>query len=447
MVVDTGGQIVGMVPRSQGYDITPSASRLSHSLRDIGYDFSTALADLVDNSIAAGARTVDLFVSFAGKDSSVVIADDGVGMTETTLNEALRFGTRRQYAEGELGRYGLGLKTASLSQCRRLTVVTRHTPVRRTIRARQLDLDYIERFDRWEVREPFDFDPVLDGAWDHLEETRGTVVIWQGLDRVLPADNPSGGWARRRLETLSRVAADYLSMVFHRYLEGLNGEPPVTIAMNGTKLEPWNPSAPGEQTEHRPSVELELAIPGSVNSATVRFTPWILPPRERFSSQAEWERMSGPQKWNRQQGLYVYRSDRLIQAGGWAGLRAIDEHTKLARAALDFPTTLDAMFRVNVAKMRVALPPELRPLLERPINELCKLAGLAYRGAGSGTERRPEASAGRFQMSERPASTAMADAGVALRAAAMETDDAAALTRIMCKLRERNPQVAGQLGF
>src|SRR5262245_10575445 len=99
-------------------DVTPSARRLTGSLRDIGYDFVAALADLVDNSVTAGATAVDIEIIFDGVDSYVLIADDGDGMTENELNEALRFGTRREYDIGDLGRYGLGLKTASISQCR-----------------------------------------------------------------------------------------------------------------------------------------------------------------------------------------------------------------------------------------------------------------------------------------------------------------------------------------
>ena len=100
--------------------------------------------------------------------------------------------------------------------------------------------------------------------------------------------------------------------------------------------------------------------------------------------------MSGPLKWNRQQGLYIYRANRLVQHGGWSGIRGIDEHTKLARAAIDFDTDLDEAFQINVAKMRVALPPTLRQMLERPIHELCVRADDAYRQAANAGERKPE---------------------------------------------------------
>src|SRR5690349_16193592 len=98
------------------YDVSPSAARLTGSLRDIGYEFTTAVADIVDNSVAAAATRVEILIEHNGADSTVFIADDGAGMSPQILLEALRFGTRRSYGQGELGRYGLGLKTASLSQ-------------------------------------------------------------------------------------------------------------------------------------------------------------------------------------------------------------------------------------------------------------------------------------------------------------------------------------------
>src|SRR6516165_9940588 len=140
------------VARSAG--ITPSAARLTESLRDIGYDFPSAVADVVDNSVMAGASRVDILIEFDGADSWVSVADDGCGMTANGLVEALRYGTRRTYARGDLGRYGLGLKTASLSQCRSVTVVTRSSTAANRVSARMLDLDLIAEWDEWLVVEP-----------------------------------------------------------------------------------------------------------------------------------------------------------------------------------------------------------------------------------------------------------------------------------------------------
>jgi len=428
-------------------DVTPSARRLTDSLRHIGYDFVTAVADLVDNSVAADARSVDVDIQFDGARSRVMITDDGIGMTERQLNEALRFGTRRSYGRGDLGRFGLGLKTASISQCRRLTVVTRHSPVHARLTARCLDLDYVSRADRWEITEPPSSEPI-ERARRWLMDGPGTVIIWESLDRVLPAGHPEGGWARRRLENLARRTAEYLAMVFHRFLEGEAARDRLTVSVNGAKVAPWNPFAPGEDRLQLPPKRFELEVAGHVGQAWLH--PFVLPPRSRFSTPGEFERLSGPLKWNRQQGLYVYRADRLIQSGGWCGLRAADEHTKLARAALDFDTDLDPAFQVNVAKMRVTLPPELRPLLESPIQDLCHQAEAVYRrespvnaGASSVPDTNLDSQSAASRQQPRP----LEGSGLALRAAAMEVGESEALGKIMDKVRERSPHVASALGW
>ncbi|OBI49811.1 ATP-binding protein, partial [Mycobacterium kyorinense] len=357
--------------------VTPSAARLTDSLRDIGYDFSSAIADLVDNSITAEATEVNVVVEFDGKASRVFISDNGKGMNINGLTEAMRFGSRRKYGSGDLGRYGLGLKTASLSQGRRLTVVTRTSAGRRVIQTRQLDLDLIAEFDDWLIIEP-DRTEVIERARNLLEDAPGTVVIWENLDRVVPAKNASGGWARRRFETLQQKAAEHLAMVFHKFLSGEVGTERLVITVNGQKLVPWDPFARSESgTQELVEQVFEIEHGDAAGQVTLR--RFVLPGRDQFSSPSEFERMSGPLKWNRQQGLYTYRAGRLIQWGGWAGVRSIDEHTKLARASVEFDTDLDDAFNINVAKMRVALPSQLRHMIERPINEVCSLADDMYR--------------------------------------------------------------------
>lgn len=418
-------------------DVTPSASRLTRSLRDIGYDFVSALADIVDNAISAQATRVDVLLDFDGAESRVIIADDGTGMSETTLNEALRFGSRRDYAADDLGRFGLGLKTASLSQCRRLTVASRRAPIQRRIVARELDLAEIEDTDRWIVLDATETD-AYDIALPWLDQRPGTVVVWDDLDRVLQADRVSPGWQRRRFSSLARRSADYLGMVFHRFIEGDADGQKLTITVNGEKVRAWNPFAPGEPERiELPESVFEVESDGLLDEVRVR--PFVLPSRNLFSSQEEFDRLSGPRKWNRQQGLYVYRADRLIQSGGWCGLRAADEHTKLARAALDFPPMLDELFQLNVAKMRVTLPSVLRQRLERPVQELCGRAQTMYRRDG-------------VRMSDDRPARAFADgvrldAPAAFYAAALEVGELAALKRVVARLRTRAPELAEALGF
>jgi len=436
------------MPTRTSAAITPSAARLTESLRDIGYDFPAAVADVVDNSIMAGAGRVDVVIEFDGPDSFVSVADDGCGMTANGLVEALRYGSRRAYARGDLGRYGLGLKTASLSQCRSVTVVTRSSMPAGRGSARMLDLDLIAEWDEWLVVDPVR-DRAMDRAREWLGDSAGTVVIWRKLDRVLPEKQPHGGWGRRRLEGMAAKTAEHLGIVFHRYLEGTASQN-LVITVNGEKVQPWNPFAPGEpaRIELAPQ-RFEVSVGTFAGKATLQ--RYVLPSRDQFSSPAEFERLSGPMNWNRQQGLYIFRAGRLVQWGGWNGIRGIDEHTKLARAALDFDTDLDSVFNINVAKMRVTIPPQLRQMLERPINELCGRADDIYRKTsrhaadadhhGDNGIQPPATGIG---AAGRPAADS---AGLALRAAAMHAGEYESFQRVVAVLRQQSPEVAEALGL
>ena len=241
-----------------------------------------------------------------------------------------------------------------------------------------LDLDLIAEWDEWLVVEPLP-EPVLQRSVERLASEPGTVVIWRKLDRVLPEKRPDGGWARRRLDAMAAKTAEHLGVVFHRYLEGAEGRG-LVITVNEHKVKPWNPFAPSETTTTElPLQRFEMSVGDVSGSVTLR--RFVLPARDEFSSLEEFERYSGPLNWNRQQGIYVYRVGRLVQWGGWNGIRGIDEHTKLARAALEFDTDLDSVFNINVAKIRVTLPPQIRQMLDRPINELCAYADDRYRKA------------------------------------------------------------------
>lgn len=424
------------------FDITPSARRLTASLRDIGYDFVAALADVVDNSVAAQASEVEIDIVFDGAHSYVVIADNGLGMSERSLGEALRFGSRREYAVGELGRYGLGLKTASLSQCRRVSVASRQSQTYKRITVRTLDIDHIETTDRWEIIDA-PAGSEITNAKDRLASGPGTLVVWENLDRVLPEKDPEGGWARRRLDGLARKSGDYLGMVFHRFIEqSAARQDPLVITVNGEKVQPWNPFAPLEENQiELPSLSHEVLV-GRLHGR-VHLHRYVLPSRAGFSSMSEFERLSGPKKWNRQQGLYIYRADRLVQHGGWSGIRALDEHTKLARAALDFQTDLDTLFQINVAKMRVAMPPEVRTLFEKPIQDLCHHADAVYR-RDADSRKSPK---GPSESAESVGSANTSTIGAALLAASLESGEHQALTRIMDQLRSSAPDVASSLGW
>lgn len=367
---------------SSALTVIPSARRLMESLRDIGYELSTAVADLVDNSVDADATRVDITVGFEGADSWIRIADDGTGMAASRLNEAMRYGSAdRDYHATDLGKFGLGLKTASLSQCTRLTVATRTSAERRHIEIRRWDLEHVREEDRWELLRPSPRE-VRAELLEPLQERVGTVVMWERLDRVLSYKLPSGAAAENGLVALCREIEQHLGMVFHRFLARRASRPlPLSIELNGNPIDPWDPYATGEPASQRLERQT-ITLRHEGRSMPIKIQPYILPNQMQFSSQTAWERAAGPKKWNRQQGFYIYRGDRMIQSGGWNRLRTMDEHTKLARIAVDIPPAADAAFEVNVSKMRLLIPGAIRPDLRALASAVAGRAQSAYRQRG-----------------------------------------------------------------
>ncbi len=358
-------------------EVIPSASRLIKSLRDVGYDFSTAVADLVDNSIEACATLVTIDIEFDGDDSWVRIADNGTGMDLGQLQEAMRYGSERDYdTEKDLGKFGLGLKTASMSQCQRMIVSSKGN-VRQAIQAYSWDLDHINETNKWEIIkiEKTELKDMLD---HHLEKTTGTVIVWQKLDRILGDKHPYGENAKKRLVTLCRELESHLAMVFHRFLSGEVPGKKLQININGNPINAWDPFARKEKkTRTLDAASIRFEHEGK--AGTVILESYILPHQDDFSSLDAFKYSSGPKKWNRQQGFYIYRANRLIQSGGWSGLKTIDEHLKLARIAINFSPHLDEAFKINVAKMRVQIPSQIIDQVETAVKPVSKLAMEIYR--------------------------------------------------------------------
>jgi Histidine kinase-, DNA gyrase B-, and HSP90-like ATPase len=368
---------------SIGVESIPGARRLIKSLRDMGYEFEAAVADLVDNSITARASTVRINAQWAGSDSFVSIADNGIGMSAHELREALRFGSERDYDDDDLGKFGLGLKTASLSQCKRLVVASRQSETRAEINAYCWDLTHIEATNRWEIL-PIRSADLPDIARIHLKETTGTVVIWQQLDRILGYSNPEGEPARKRLIEMCGKLEEHVAMVFHRFLENKVRGKRLAIYINENKVTPWDPFVANEP-RRKVLDPISLRVDGHGGRSDVVFEPYVLPAQSMFSTPEAHKRASGPNQWNRQQGFYIYRSDRLIQSGGWSNIRTLDEHLKLARIAVYFSPKLDEEFKINVPKMKVAFPAEIRADVERGVKLWTRVADETYRKANKAT--------------------------------------------------------------
>ena len=334
------------------YDITqPEPSALVESLRAFGYSLQTAIADLVDNSIAAKAKNVWIHFEWDGSKSYITIKDDGEGMTEKDLISAMRPGSQSPLEERspkDLGRFGLGLKTASFSQCRRLTVISKVK--NGNTEQRCWDLDYVKKTKEWRLLKTIEPEPLA-----FLNETiaiQGTVVFWQKMDRISGNYSADDDKAYKRfLEGASKVK-QHLEMVFHRYLDRPSA---FKIWMNGHPLKAWDPFMKGEiATRELPPEKLMC------DGKELTVTPYVLPHQSKISTEAH-RNASGPHGWNAQQGFYVYRNERLLVGGDWLGLGfQKEEHYKLARIQVDLPNSMDGEWQIDVKKSRAKLPGNLK---------------------------------------------------------------------------------------
>lgn len=364
--------------------VLPSAGRLMASLRDIGYDLSSAIADIVDNAIDAGAGAVAVEIAADAADSWIRVSDDGVGMNRARLDEAMRYGTRADYGSGALGLFGLGLKTASLSQCRRLTVASRSEGADAPT-IRRWDLDQVLRTDTWALERMRPSSAPSRLLEPLANASAGTVVLWEHLDRVLPR-KPTQGMTARVLRTAVDDIRAHLALVFHRFLDGEAygrrwpfGRRRLVLTLNGKPIEPWDPFSRHEARTHALPPQLLEYTDTHGRTVTVPVKPYVLPGQQFFSSADAHRLAGGPKRWNRHQGFYIYRRERLIQAGGWNRLRTLDEHAKLARIAVDLPPGQEEQFAVDVAKMRVSVPEDLRAGLRAIASGAVAVAQERYR--------------------------------------------------------------------
>ena len=347
------------------------------SLRATGYSLPDAVADLVDNSITAGAANIWLSFHWAGANSRVSVLDDGCGMSERELIAAMRVGSKSPLEEREssdLGRYGLGLKTASISQARAVTVVTKIAADGRTA-ARRWDLDHLATVGDWQLlRVPTE--SAGDDAERLVELSHGTLVSWDKLDRLVGDVGPDDERARQLFLDGLRAVEEHVAMVFHRFMVPPN---PISFWINGQSITPWDPFLADEPATQRLSPE--------VLDPQVTVIPYILPHHSRLS--AETHRVAGgPAGWNAHQGFYVYRNRRLLVPGDWLGLGFVkEEHYKLARIQVDLPNSLDHEWEIDVRKSQARPPLRYRDTLRRIARAARQRAVDVYRHRGKSVAR------------------------------------------------------------
>ena len=349
----------------------PSAEAMILSLRAMGYDLSTAIADLIDNSITAGANNIHVDYDWNDGNPWILITDDGKGMNESELKKAMKPGSQSPEDErdaGDLGRFGLGLKTASWSQSRKMTVLSKKN---QKFNDRCWNIDHIIKTDEWEL---------IIGVDESTEKklmTRlsnfdsGTSVLWENLDRLIGDMSEQDGDSMKKIfqEKMTKDVLHHLQMVFHRYLSGRDSK---RIFLGNFSCEPWDPF----MTYHESTEEI---VTEKFSDSRISITPYILPHPSKMSEQ-EREDAQGPRGWSLQQGFYVYRHKRMIICGGYLDLdlKTFDHH-RLCRIKVDITNDLDHEWRVDVKKETASPPMRYRNDLLRIAKNTRERSGKRYK--------------------------------------------------------------------
>jgi len=329
----------------------PSATPVIQALRSLGYNPRTAIADLVDNSIDAKASKISLYFNHSGTDGTIIIVDNGSGMDEDMLQLAMNIGSKDPRTErqpNELGRFGMGLKTASFSLGKRLSVLTKHKGV---YSQRCWDLDHVSECNEWQL-----FTQIPDEVMDQMNEIdgeSGTIIYIDKLDRFMGAGTVNAIHESSFYAKVRRIHS-HLEFVFHSLMECRN----VRLEVNGNVLIPWDPF----MITHPSTLEGELQIL-NINGNRMKVKYYILP-HASFLNELEYKKAGGNRGWRNHQGFYIYRENRLLHHGDWLGMFQKDTSSQLARIRIDLPNTADDDWQVDIKKSAVILPDNARARLE-----------------------------------------------------------------------------------
>ena len=356
------------------YTLPPSAASLSESMRDLGYSLATAIADIVDNSITARATEIDIYCDLTRDNPTLVIIDNGDGMSADQLILAMKHGSvnpKEERGPMDLGRFGLGLKTSSFSQCRHMSVVSSQNS--RRVGA-EWDLDLVEEEDDWiiSILDENEIDQLPYA--EQLPET-GTAVIWRKLDRLFEDQ-----FGPRRDEIVNEkldLVEKHLALVFHRFLTGeIKNRKKIAITVNGHPVEPFDPFCRKNKSTRVLPEDIVR-----VDGKEIRIQPYILPHHSRLSS-AEYDYYQDRSNFLSNQGAYIYRNGRLMAWGDWFRLVPKGEATKLARICIDFPNSLDEQWTIDIKKSKARPPHEVRQRIKQIIARITEGSTQIHRGRG-----------------------------------------------------------------
>ena len=353
-------------------DLPPIAPTLIESTRAMGYSLEAAIADIIDNSIAANATEVDIsFFPLHG--AYISILDNGTGMNSAQINHAMQYGSQNPLddrASSDLGRFGLGLKTASLSQCKSLTVASKQNGV---IEVRKWDIDFVRSTGMWSLISMTDaneIDSIPD--IDSLKKLdSGTLVVWQELDRMKEGTVDFTKSMGKAID----IVRDHLSLVYHRYISGEPGIQKLTIRINNDEIEAADPFLIKKSDQ---TMQEETYM---INGQKIKVQPFILPHISKMTAK-EIKAAGGKDGLRKLQGFYVYRNKRLLVWGTWFRMMRKGELSKLARIRVDIPNTLDSLWTLDIKKSSAIPPEEVRNNLANAIDRIGEKSKLKFTRRG-----------------------------------------------------------------
>lgn len=355
--------------------LLPKAESLIESLRDIGYTFESAVADIIDNSITAGSKNIKIYFDFKNGELILAIIDDGIGMNRAELIEAMRPGSKNPLDEREkndLGRFGLGLKTASFSQCRKLTVISSQ---RNIFSGARWDLDFVSKKHDWSLQ-LLDNNEILDTYKINTLKENGTFVLWENTDRII--DNSVVSINEEIVYQKIEILQKHLELVFHKFLQGKNK---VNIFINDNPLKAFDPF----HSSHTATQELpeEVIL---IDDKKIEVKPYILPHYSKVSVQ-DYEYYAGDGGYLKNQGFYVYRNNRLLISGTWFRIIPQSEMYKLARIEINLPNNLDDLWKIDVKKSYASPPVIIRERLKKIVDKISGASTRIYTSRGHSSKK------------------------------------------------------------
>lgn len=347
----------------------PEARLLLASLRSVGYSEEAAIADLIDNCISAGASKIN--IDFDWDNQRIIIRDNGMGMSQSDLYENMRIGSSDPEAKrdtSDLGRFGMGMKTAAFSLGKKLCVITKKDG---EISNATWDLDMIPEIGWQLIVLPKD---QLIISKCLLNEDNGTIVVVENLDRII--DSSDLVKAKKHFYSVIKKVEKHISLVFHRFMT----EDELVIEINGNPVQSWDPFI----TANGATQELPEEYIWSEDSNTeVVIQPYVLPHKTKFKSDMQYQAAGGPKGWNYHQGVYVYRNRRLIICGTWFDYIKKEPVYNLARIKVDISSDGDSDWKIDIKKSSAALPIYAKEAVERAIEISTEVSAKVYNSRGS----------------------------------------------------------------